>query len=146
MFIKDIMTTSVCTVGRDATLREAARLMADQDCGILPVADEERLVGMITDRDIALRGVAKSKNPDRCTVQEIMTSGVKYLFDYETTDDLARNMRDLQIRRLPVVNREKRLVGIVSIGDLAAKSDGDSASAALRSVSRPASAQAPLAG
>ncbi len=146
MLIKDIMTKSVCTVGRDATLREAARLMADQDCGILPVADEERLVGMITDRDIALRGVAKSKNPDRCTVAEIMTSGVKYLFDDETTQDLARNMSNLQIRRLPVVNREKRLVGIVSIGDFAAKTDDDGASAALRSVSRPASDEAPLAG
>lgn len=146
MFVKDIMTKSVCTIPPNATLRDAARLMADQDCGILPVADEEKLIGMVTDRDIAMRGVAESKDPDGCTVGEIMTGEVKYLFDDETLEDLVRNMSDLQIRRLPVISRERRLVGIVSLADLAAKSDGVDANAALRSISRPASAEAPVPG
>jgi CBS domain-containing protein len=146
MLIKDIMTKNVRTIAPGTTLREAARLMAAEDCGILPVANDDRLIGMVSDRDIALRAVAQSKDPDTCTVGEIMTDGVKYLFDDETIEDLARNLGDLQVRRLPVINREKRLVGIVSLGDLATKSDGVAAATALRSVSAPTPTEAPIAG
>jgi len=146
MLVRDIMTRAVKTIPADATLREAARLMAAQDCGILPVAKGDRLVGMLTDRDIALRAVAQNKDPDTCTVQAVMTGDVKYLFEDETTEDLVRNMSDLQIRRLPVLDRDKRLVGIVSLGDLAAKTGDGRAAAALRSVSGAAPTEGPVAG
>jgi CBS domain-containing protein len=139
------MTRTVKTIPASATLKEAARLMAAQDCGILPVAKGDRLVGMLTDRDIALRAVAQGKDPDACTVEAIMTSEVRYLFEDETTKDLARNMGDLQVRRLPVLNRDKRLVGIVSLGDLAAKTGDGGAGAALRSVSGVAATEGPAA-
>jgi CBS domain-containing protein len=146
MLIKDIMTRNVRTVAPGTTLREAARLMAAEDCGILPVAKDDQLIGMLTDRDIALRAVAQSKNPESCTVGEIMTHEVKYLFDDETIENLARNLGDLQLRRLPVINRDKRLVGIVSLADLAVKSDGVAAAAALQSVSAPTPTEPPIAG
>jgi CBS domain-containing protein len=145
MQVREIMTPSVKTIAADASLREAAQMMAAQDCGSLPVAQGDRIVGMVTDRDITLRAVANSKDPDTCTVQEVMSEEIKYLFDDESTEDLVRNIGTLQIRRLPVLNREKRLVGIVSLGDLALRSEGTAAESALRSVSTPSS-EAPIAG
>jgi CBS domain-containing protein len=146
MFVKEIMTKNVRTIAPGTSLRAAARLMATEDCGILPIAKNDRLIGMVSDRDIALRAVAESKDPNVCTVAEIMTDDVKYLFDDETIEDLARNLSGLQLRRLPVVNREKRLVGIVSLADLATKCDGVAAAAALRAVSAPTPTEAPIAG
>jgi CBS domain-containing protein len=146
MLIREIMTETVKTIPASATVREAARLMAAEDCGVLPVSKDDRLIGMVTDRDIALRGVAEGKNPDTCSVEEIMSGEVKYLFDDETTEALARNFGTLQIRRLPVVDRAKRLVGIVSLGDLATRCNDANAGAALKSVSEQADREAPLAG
>jgi CBS domain-containing protein len=119
MRISEIMSRDVQLANPSQTLQEAARMMADLDVGAIPVAENDRLVGMLTDRDIAVRAVAQGKNPAQCKVGECMSSEIKYVFDDETTDDLARNMSTLQVRRLPVLNREKRLVGIVSLGDLA---------------------------
>src|SRR5882757_1459534 len=107
MQVREIMTQTVKTIAPDASLREAAQMMAAEDCGSLPVAQGDRIVGMVTDRDIALRAVAKGKDPETCTVQEVMSEDIKYLFDDESTEDLVRNFGALQIRRLPVVNREK---------------------------------------
>lgn len=137
MRIADAMTRDVQVIKPDQSLVDAARLMADCDCGALPVADNDRLVGMLTDRDIVVRGLAQGKTPDTC-VQDVMSADVKYCFEDEDLDEVAQNMGDLQVRRLPVVSRDKRLVGIVSLGDIAT-SDEEPAGEALSSISEPAS-------
>ena len=118
MKIADVMTKDVHLVRPDQTLRDAAMMMFDDDIGAVPVTDHDRLVGMVTDRDIAIRAVAQGKGPDT-KVREIMTEQVKYCFEDEDLDHVSKNMADIQMRRLPVMNRQKRLVGIVSLGDLA---------------------------
>lgn len=137
MRIADAMTRDVQVIKPDQSLVDAARLMADCDCGALPVADNDRLVGMLTDRDIVVRGLAQGKTLDTC-VQDVMSADVKYCFEDEDLDEVAQNMGDLQVRRLPVVSRDKRLVGIVSLGDIAT-SDEEPAGEALSSISEPAS-------
>jgi len=122
MNIKDCMTRHVRVVGPDETLADAARAMAQSDVGILPVGDADRLVGMITDRDIAIRGVANGKGPDT-KVREVMTTEVLYCFEDDDIEDVLENMGEIQVRRLPVVNAGKRLVGIVSLSDLAEVSE-----------------------
>jgi CBS domain-containing protein len=119
MKIKDIMSRDVRTVKPTDTAQQAAEIMAQTDVGALPVAEDDRLVGMITDRDIVVRAVAKGKAPGQCSVRDTMSEGIKYVYEDETTEDLARNMSDLQVRRLPVMSRDKRLVGIVAMADLA---------------------------
>lgn len=118
MKIREAMTSEVRTVGLDATIREAARIMAETDVGALPVAAGDRLAGMVTDRDMAVRAIAIGKGPDT-TVGEVMTNEVLYCFDDDDLADVCENMADMQIRRLPVVNADKRLVGIVSLADIA---------------------------
>ena len=135
MRISEVMTRDVQMASPGQTLREAARWMADLGVGVLPVAENDRLVGMITDRDIAVRGVATGKGPD-AEVREVMSAEVKYCYDDQTIEEVARNMRDIQVRRLPVLNRDKRLVGIVSLGDLALETD-EPAATALQGISRP---------
>jgi CBS domain-containing protein len=135
MRISEVMTRDVQMASPGQTLREAARSMADLGVGLLPVAENDRLVGMITDRDIAVRGVANGKGPD-AVVREVMSAEVKYCYDDQTIEEVARNMRDIQVRRLPVLNRDKRLVGIVSLGDLALETD-EPAATALQGISRP---------
>jgi len=124
MKIKDCMTRRVHTVGPFATIEEAARMMADNDVGILPVANPDRLVGMISDRDIAIRGIAAGLGPD-ARVSAVMSDEVMYCYDDEDVEDVLANMGDIQVRRLPVVDRNKQLVGIVSLSDLA--DDGEQA-------------------
>jgi CBS domain-containing protein len=136
MQVHEVMSRNVLVVSPDDTIEKVATLMAQVNCGALPVGENDRLVGMITDRDIALRAAAKGNPPDRCTVREVMSPGVKYVFEDETTQEAADSMSGLQVRRLPVLNREKRLVGIVSLGDLALKSNVRAASA-LKDISRP---------
>jgi CBS domain-containing protein len=119
MQIRDIMTQPVELAAPEDSIREAARKMTALDCGILPVGENNRLIGMLSDRDIVTRAVAEGYDPDECYVREIMSADVMYCYDDETADDLARNMAGLQVKRLPVLNRDKRLVGIVSLGDLA---------------------------
>lgn len=118
MNIKDCMTRHVRTIGPDETLADAARVMAEADIGILPVEEEDRLVGMITDRDIAIRGVGAGKGPT-ASIRDVMTTEVMYCYDDDTVEAVLENMGEIQVRRLPVLNADKRLVGIVSLSDLA---------------------------
>jgi len=137
MQVRDIMTRDIKLASPEDSVQDAAKLMIDIDAGVLPVRENDRLVGLITDRDITTRVVAAGKSPSECKVREAMSPGVKYVYEDETTDDVARNMSTLQVRRLPVLNREKRLVGIVSLADLATREDGPAAGYAVRNVSEP---------
>lgn len=136
MKIHDVMTTQVRISSPDDTLQQAAQLMEECDFGLLPVGENDRLVGMLSDRDITVRAVARGLDPGNCTVGEVMSPDVKYIYDDESIEQAASNMSKLQIRRLPVLNREKRLVGIVSLGDLALKKHKP-AGEALSSISQP---------
>ena len=135
MRVSEAMTRDVRLAQPGQTIRDAARIMADIDAGAVPVSENDRLVGMITDRDIAVRAVAAGKGPDT-PVREVMSQDVKYCYDDEDLDHVARNLGDIRVRRLPVVNRDKRLVGIVSLGDLALK-DERAAGKAVKGVSKP---------
>ena len=137
MQVHEVMTKNVKIVSPAATIDKAASLMGEIDCGALPVGDNDRLVGMITDRDITLRAVAKGKVPAQCTVREAMSPDIKYVFEDETTEAAAQNMSRLQVRRLPVLNRQQRLVGILALGDLAVKEDGPAPASALKGISKP---------
>jgi CBS domain-containing protein len=121
----------------DANGRGLSRkaIMAEIDAGSVPVATSERLVGMITDRDIAVRAVAMGKGPD-ASVGDVMTADVKYCFDDQEVEEVTQNMGDIQVRRLPVVNREKRLVGILSLGDVARTGSQDTGET-LSEISKP---------
>jgi CBS domain-containing protein len=136
MKISEVMTHDVRLARPDQTVEQAALLMAEMDAGVLPVGDNDRLVGMITDRDIAVRCVARGKSPDT-KVGEIMSEDVKYCFADQDVEEVAANMADIQVRRLPVVDRNKRLVGIVSLGDIATTGSGMEAGEALSAISLP---------
>ena len=122
MQIKDIMSRDVILASPRQTIREVAQVMADRDIGYLPVGDQDRIVGMVTDRDIVVRGLAAGKGPD-AKLGDIMTEDVKYCFEDEDVDHVVKNMGDNQVRRLPVMNRQKRLVGIVTLADAALEHD-----------------------
>ena len=136
MRVSEAMTRGVklCTPGQ--TIREAARTMAEIDAGAMPVGENDRLIGMITDRDIAIRAVAQGKGPDT-PVREVMSEHIHYCYEDEELDDVAQNMGDIRVRRLPVVNREKRLVGILSLGDVARTEGGETVGDAVVGVSQP---------
>lgn len=137
MQVRDCMTPEVRTVGPDQSIQDAARMMAALDVGMLPVGEGDRLVGMITDRDIAIRAVADGMDASS-PVREAMTSEVRYCFDDEEVEHVVRNMGDLQVRRLPVMDRRKRLVGIVALCDIARHSDDrEPVGETLNSISRP---------
>ena len=123
MKIRDVMTREAKLADGEDTLQHAAQLMKECDCGILPVREGDRLIGMITDRDIAIRAVAEGMGPT-AKVRDAMTSEVKYCFEDEDITDVCENMSDIQVRRLPVMDRNKRLVGIVSLGDFALNKPG----------------------
>jgi CBS domain-containing protein len=134
MRVSEAMTRDVRVANPGQTIREAAQMMAELDAGALPVGEQDRLVGMITDRDIAVRAVAHGKSPDT-RVRDVMTDDVKYCFDDDDVEDVARNMADIQVRRLPVVNRDKRLVGIVAIADIAASEEPEVVGEAVSGIS-----------
>ena len=135
MLVQDAMSREVRTVSPETSIKEAARIMAAADIGALPVAAGDRLAGMVTDRDIAVRGVAIGKGPE-CTVGEVMTHDVLYCHEDEDLGLIAMNMAETQVRRLPVVDVDKRLVGIISLADIA---DARAAEAgeALEGITRP---------
>jgi CBS domain-containing protein len=137
MLVREVMTREVECVAPDATLQEAARKMRDLDVGPLPVCDNDRLAGMITDRDIAVRVAALGKDPRETKVRDAMTGDVEYCFDDEEVEQVARRMGELKLRRLPVMNRHKRLVGLVSLGDVAFQAGAGKGAEALQRVSRP---------
>ena len=120
MQVSEVMTPGVQYIHPEQTISEAARVMAENDIGALPVGENDRLVGMVTDRDIVIRGLADGKGPDT-KVREVMSHDVKYCYEDEKVDHVAHNMGDIQVRRLPVMDRDKRLVGIVAMADLAIK-------------------------
>lgn len=119
MLIKDIMSTDVQTATPETPIHEVAKKMVQRDCGSVIVVKDDRLVGMITDRDLAIRCIAKEHDPVSTTVGDVMSPEILYCNETDKPDDVARNMSENKIRRMPVLNAEKRLVGIVSLGDLA---------------------------
>ena len=138
MRVSEVMTQGVECIGPDATLQEAAAKMKSLDVGPLPVCDNDRLVGMVTDRDITVRATAEGDAPTDVRVRDIMTPEVIYCFEDELVEDAARLMAEKQVRRLVVLNRDKRMVGIVSLGDLAVKTgDEQLAGNALEGISEP---------
>jgi CBS domain-containing protein len=138
MQIKEVMTTGVEVVRPDDTLQEAARRMKSIDVGPLPVCDGDRLLGMITDRDIIIRATAEGRDPKVTRVKEAMTPGVVYVFEDQDIEEAASLMKERQIRRLVVLDRDKRLVGILSLGDIAADIQDDELSGeVLERVSEP---------
>ena len=137
MKISECMTTDVQVAKPDQPIREAAQFMLSADAGSIPVCDGDRLVGMITDRDIAVRAVAEGRGPDT-PVQEAMTDHVDFCYEDDAIEDVAVRMSDMQVRRFPVVSREdKKLVGIVSLGDLTRSEQGEAAKVALDGVTDP---------
>jgi CBS domain-containing protein len=136
MKISKIMHRDVQIIGSEESLRNAAAMMKRLDAGVLPVSANDKLVGMITDRDIAIRGIAEGKGPD-ARVRDVMSHEVKYCFEDEELAHVVENMAELQVRRLPVMNRHKRLVGIVSLDDLATQGSLPKTARALHRISQP---------
>ena len=132
--ISEFMTTNIETVGPDQTAQEAASFMLSADTGSIPVCENDRVIGMITDRDIAVRGVASGKGPD-CSVRDLMSSDMVCARDTDDSANVAQRMSEAQVRRLPVLDANDRLVGMVSLGDLARETSGESAQTALEGVS-----------
>ena len=118
MKIADVMTPDLDTVSPSDTLRTAARLMADLDSGALPVGEDSRLIGTITGHDIAVQVAAEGLDPGNTTVSEAMSSDVLYCFESESVEEVSEKMRGWWVRRLPVVSCDKRVIGVVSLGDL----------------------------
>lgn len=122
MQLRDVMTKDVQLTSPNTTIKKAAAAMRESDVGLLPVGENDRLVGTITDRDIAIRAVADGKDPNNTSVRETMSEGIIYCYEDQEVEDAAEMMRTRQVRRLPVLDRDKRLVGIVALGDLAVES------------------------
>jgi CBS domain-containing protein len=129
------MSTGVEIASPEDSIRDVARTMREIDAGSMPVGENDRLVGMITDRDIAIRAVAEGLGPDT-KVRGVMTTDIRWCFEDEDVEEVAEQMADHKIRRLPVLSREKRLIGVVSLGDLS-QADGASSGAALKEISEP---------
>src|SRR2546425_10830707 len=136
MKVSEAMTRDVRVASPEETVQQAAQTMASLDAGALPVGEKDHLVGMITDRDIAIRGIAKGKGP-KAKVRDVMTKDVKYCFDDQEVEEVTRNMADIQVRRLPVVDHDKRLVGILSLADIATSPEATDAAEALSGISQP---------
>jgi CBS domain-containing protein len=136
MKVSEVMTRDVQTIQPDQTAREAASFMLNADAGSIPVTDGGRLIGMITDRDIAVRGVAKGNGPDT-PVRELMTDDLVIVRIDDDVEEAAAKMSDAQVRRLPVIDQDERLCGIVSLGDLSREADTECASEALEGVTQP---------
>lgn len=137
MKVHEIMTAHARCAGPENTLVEAAGLMRELDVGALPVCENDRIAGMITDRDIAVRAVADGRDPNTTMVREVMTAGVTYVLADQEVEEAARIMQEREIRRLPVVSSAKRLVGILSLGDIAMSSSPAFSGMTLREVSEP---------
>src|SRR5437762_9234441 len=146
MLLKDVMSRDVRVVEPGATLKHAAQIMKEIDAGVIPVTKGEHVVGMLTDRDITVRATAEGRDPNSTRVRDVMSADVVYCFEDQDVQDAAHMMEDRQIRRLVVLNRDKRLVGIMSLGDLAVHTEdeelgGEELSETLSGVSMPARPQ-----
>ena len=136
--ITDLMSRDVKVISPDVSICEAAKQMRQGGFGMLPVAENDRMIGTVTDRDIAIRAVAQGKDSNSTTVRDVMTAGIAWVFEDETVEDAAKMMSQRQVRRLPVVDRNKRLVGIVALGNFAVKSSEiKPAAQALSEISKP---------
>jgi CBS domain-containing protein len=138
MQVQEIMTRSAVLIHPDSTLQKAAQKMKEPDIGVLPVSENKRLVGMLTDRDITVRSVSDGHDPRTDKVRDAMTPEVIFCFEDQDIAEAARLMKQKQVRRLAVLNRGKQLVGIVSLGDLAMDSNEHLAGNVLQAVSEPA--------
>jgi CBS domain-containing protein len=136
MKVSEVMTRNVQTVSPDQTAKEAAEFMLSAEAGSIPVCEGDRLVGMITDRDIAVRGVAQGKGAD-CSVRDLMSENIICAHEEDDADQIAHRMSEEQVRRLPVLDANNRMVGIVSLGDLSRETSGEAAHQALEGVSAP---------
>jgi len=136
MKVSDVMTTNVVTVRPDQSAQEAASFMLNSDAGSIPVTDGDKLIGMITDRDIAVRGVAQGHGPDT-PVRDLMSDGLICARADDDVEEVAMKMADAQVRRLPVIDGQDRLCGIVSLGDLSREATDTAASQALEGVTQP---------
>lgn len=134
--VSEVMTPSVRLGRPDHTIREVAVLMMEADIGSLPIEDHDRLIGMVTDRDIVLRAVALGLGAETL-VREVMTEDIKYCFDDDSVEKVAGNMAELGLRRMPVLNREKRLVGIVSLSNIAYSGNESASESMLKGVAKP---------
>ena len=136
--LKDVMSRDVHVISPEATLKEAAAQMRDGDFGMMPVGENDRMIGAISDRDIVIRAVAEGRDSDT-KVRAIMSQGIAWAYEDASVEEAAKIMSEHQIRRLPIVNRDKRLVGIVALGDFAVdSSDIKPAAEALAEISKPA--------
>jgi CBS domain-containing protein len=136
MIVRDVMTVAVKMVRPDTAISDIAKLMRDQDIGAVPVVENEKLIGMVTDRDIVVRAVAESRTPSRTTARSVMSERMLYCFADQNIEEVLDNMGDQQVRRLAVVDRDKRLVGVVSIGDLSMSARPDRAGQSLSQISQ----------
>lgn len=136
--VAESMTRGVRTICPTDNLVQAARAMTELDIGALPVCDGDQLLGMLTDRDIVVRGVAQGRASDQVNVAEVMTEEAAWCYDDDKVEEVLERMRALQIRRLPVVDRHKRLVGMLSLGDIAVKAADEDTKEALKGISDPA--------
>lgn len=135
--LKDLMSRDVKLVSPETSIKEAALMMRDGDFGMMPVGEADRMIGTISDRDIAIRAVALDMGPET-KVRDVMTAGVAWAYETDSVDKAVKIMSERQVRRLPVVDENKRLVGIVALGDLAVKdSEKDSSAEALSEISKP---------
>ena len=125
MKVADLMTRDPQIIDPETTLQHAAELMDDLGIGLLPVCESGRLIGVVTDRDITVRGTAAGRRPEETRVADVMTSDLRWCFEDEDVADAERLMRDAQIRRLPVLDQNRKIVGMLSLGDLAAKGARD---------------------
>jgi CBS domain-containing protein len=136
MKVNELMSLRVELAAPDDSIQQAAQVMHRIDAGILPVGERDRLIGVITDRDITVRAVAEGRDPKTTSVREIMSDEVRYCYEDDDIESVAENMAELQVRRLPVVNREKRLCGLISLADIARERRPREASEALEGISR----------
>ena len=135
--LKDLMSRDVKVVGPDVTIADAAKMMRDGDFGMLPVSDNDRMIGTISDRDIAIRAVAEGKGADT-KVRDVMSEGIAWAYEDDSVEKAAKLMSERQVRRLPVVDHDKRLIGIVALGDFAVeRSQIQPAAQALSEISKP---------
>ena len=135
MKVKDVMHKGVSWVQPDASLTAIAKIMKTEDIGAVPVGENDKLVGMVTDRDIICRGLGNGKKPEKLTAKDVMTKGITYCRENEEVDDAIRIMESKQIRRLPVIDKDKRMVGMLSIGDISHSLPQEMSGEVMRSVS-----------
>jgi len=134
MNVSEVMSHGVYTTNPDETVQTAAQTMVDLDTGVLPISEDDRLIGILTDRDLSTRVVAEARDPTTTFVRDVMSTEVRCCFEHDSVEEVAVKMSQWHLRRLPVLNREQRMVGIVSLGDLARHSTPEIAGGALSGI------------